>query len=146
MPDPPFAGHGWRHPRKDTWVYQEVHGAARVEAVLLDDGNWFLNLWSAQSRLLAEGSAPADEVAALAPALTANAARWAPSSGLECSRRRFTATAEAVRAHHHPVADEARVRAATASSPSRAPGLGAPPPVPADAVAAAGPATARRSR
>ncbi|MGW3045416.1 hypothetical protein ACWC9T_36535 [Kitasatospora sp. NPDC001159] len=90
-----------------------------MQAVLLDDGNWFLDLWSAQSRLLARGSAPASEVAALAPALTANAARWAPPSGLDASRRRFTATAEAVHAHGRPVPDEARVRAATAASPTR---------------------------
>ncbi|MFJ6382693.1 hypothetical protein ACIQI7_22165 [Kitasatospora sp. NPDC092039] len=146
MPDPPFAGPGWRRPRKDTWVYQEGQGAAHVQAVLLDDGNWFLDLWSAQSRLLARGSAPADEVASLAPALTANAARWAPPSDAECSRRRFTATAEAVRADDRPVADQARVRAATAASPSRVPGQSAQPPVPAEAVAVAGPAAARRSR
>ncbi|MFJ9841698.1 hypothetical protein ACIRYZ_14745 [Kitasatospora sp. NPDC101155] len=95
-----------------------------MQAVLLDDGNWFLDLWSAQSRLLARGSAPASEVAALAPALTANAARWAPPSGLEASRRRFTATAEAVRVHGRPVPDEARVRAAEA--PATAPAAATP--------------------
>ncbi|WP_158845500.1 hypothetical protein [Streptomyces sp. NRRL WC-3742] len=78
--------------------------------------------------------------------LTANAARWTPPSGLESSRRRFTATAEAVRAHGHPGADQARVRAATVSSPSRALGPDAPPPVPADAVAVPVPAIAHRSR
>ncbi|MGW3073942.1 hypothetical protein [Kitasatospora sp. NPDC001132] len=141
-PDPPFAGPGWRQPRSGTWVYQDGPGPAHVQAVLLDDGNWFLDLWSAQSRLLACGSAPASEVAALAPALTANAARWEPPSGLDASRRRFTATAEAVRAHGRPVPDEARVRAATAASPARPRAL--PPETPATAPTAAPPARLRR--
>ncbi|MFF2142211.1 hypothetical protein [Kitasatospora sp. NPDC058190] len=142
VPDPPFAGPRWRQPRSGTWVYQDAPGAAHVQAVLLDDGNWFLDLWSAQSRLLACGSAPASEVAALAPALTANAARWAPPSGLDSSRRRFTATAEAVRAHGRPVPDNARVRAATAASPARPSAL--PTETPAPAPAAATPAHRRR--
>ncbi|WP_224277353.1 hypothetical protein [Streptomyces sp. LS1784] len=141
-PETPFAGPGWRQPRSGTWVYQDAPGAAHVQAVLLDDGNWFLDLWSAQSRLLACGSAPADEVAALAPALTANAARWAPPSGLDASRRRFTATAEAVRAHARPVPDEARVRAATSSSPARPQAL--PAGTPATSSAASTPTRRRR--
>ncbi|MET8539902.1 hypothetical protein ABZW03_04490 [Kitasatospora sp. NPDC004799] len=136
LPEPTFSGPGWRQPRSGTWVYQETPGGAHVQAVLLDDGNWFLDLWSPQSRLLASGSAPADEVAALAPALTANAARWTPPSGLDASRRRFTATAEAVRAHARPVPDEARVRAATSSSPARPQALPAGTPATPSAAAA----------
>ncbi|MEU4582963.1 hypothetical protein AB0F92_12845 [Kitasatospora aureofaciens] len=135
VPDPPFAGPGWRQPRSGTWVYQEAPGAAHVQAVLLDDGNWFLDLWSPQSRLLACGSAPAGEVAALAPALTANAAKWAPPPGLEASRRRLTATADAVRTHGRPVPNETRVRAATAASPARPRALPAETPAPAPATA-----------
>ncbi|MFD8703579.1 hypothetical protein ACFV1W_13270 [Kitasatospora sp. NPDC059648] len=142
VPDPPFAGPGWRQPRTDTWVYQDAPRAAHVQAVLLDNGNWFLDLWSAQSRLLACGSAPAGEAAAVAPALTANAARLEPPSGLEASRRRFAATTEAVRAHGHPGPDEARVRAATAASPARPRAL--PTRMPATAPAAATPARRRR--
>ncbi|MET8626627.1 hypothetical protein ABZW30_23190 [Kitasatospora sp. NPDC004669] len=113
-----------------------------MQAALLDDGDWFLELWSAQVRLLARGSAPADEVAALAPALTAKADVWEPPSSLESSRRRFTDIAQAVRA----ASDQARVRAATTSSLSRAPSPSAPQPVPAGAIAAADLAATRRSR
>ncbi|MGW3041205.1 hypothetical protein ACWC9T_14485 [Kitasatospora sp. NPDC001159] len=142
VPDPPFTGPGWRQPRSGTWVYQDAPGAAHVQAVLLDDGNWFLDLWSAQSRLLACGSAPASEVAALAPVLTASAAWWAPPSGLDASRRRFTAAAEAVRARGRRVPDEARVRAATAASSALPRGLPAETPV--TAPAATTPARPRR--
>ncbi|MCX4752452.1 hypothetical protein [Kitasatospora purpeofusca] len=132
-PDPAFAGPSWRHVRRGTWVYQNAPGAARVQAGLLDNGSWSLDLWSAQNRLLAHGSATASEVSALAPVLAANAARWAPPSGREASQRRFAGTAEALRNGSRSAPDEARVHAATAASPSdalpgRSPALAVPPP------------------
>ncbi|WP_441245284.1 hypothetical protein [Kitasatospora sp. McL0602] len=117
---PSFVGPGWRRSHGNTWVYQDLPGAARIHATLLDDGNWFLDLWSAQNRLLARGSAPADEVGALAPALTSNATRWAPPPGIEASHRRFAETVEAVRDGSRLTPDETRVRAATAASPAGA--------------------------
>ncbi|WP_405361924.1 hypothetical protein OG535_29145 [Kitasatospora sp. NBC_00085] len=133
VPEPSFAGPGWRHAHGNTWVYQDVPEAARVHATLLADGNWHLDLWSAQNRLLARGPAPAGAVGALAPALTANATRWAPPSGIEASQRRFTETAEAVRDRTRLTPDEARARAATVPSPAsarstRSPTTAAPPP------------------
>ena len=144
-PDPEFAGPSWRHARRGTWVYQDTPGGARVQAGLLDDGNWFLDLWSAQNRLLARGSAPADEVGALAPALTANATDWAPPSGVEASLRRFADTAEALRSGSRSAPGEARVRAATAFSPGgvlpgRSPAAAVAPP----SARPAQPAAARR--
>ncbi len=131
--EPSFAGPGWRHVHGNRWVYQDISGAARVNAALLDDGNWSLDLWSAQNRLLTRGSAPVGEVGALAPALAANATRWAPPSGIEASERRFAETTKAVRGGSQLTPDEVRVRAATAPSPAtgrstRSPTAAAPPP------------------
>ncbi len=130
--EPSFAGPGWRHAHGTTWVYQDAPGATRVNSALRDDGSWSMELWSAQNRLLAHGSAPVGEVGALAPALTAKATRWAPPSGIEASQLRFAETAEAVRAGRRPAPDEARIRAATAPSPAsarstRPPATAAPP-------------------
>ncbi|WP_188305734.1 hypothetical protein, partial [Streptomyces sp. CBMA123] len=113
---PPFAGPGWND-LGHLWAFQDADSGAHVKAYPMGGEDWYLDLWSAQGQLLAFGSATADEVAALAPALTAKAEAWSRDRS-EYGWRRFADTAQAVRA----APDQARVRAATASSPSRTAG------------------------
>ncbi|MFJ7907061.1 hypothetical protein [Kitasatospora sp. NPDC096204] len=137
---PPFAGPGWSDLGR-LWAFQDADSGAHVKAYPMGGEDWYLDLWSAQGQLLAFGSATADEVAALAPALTAKAEAWSQDRS-EYAWRRFADTAEAAR----EAPGQARVRTATASSPSLTAGRSAPPQAPPGAGAAAGPAAARRSR
>ncbi|MGW2545033.1 hypothetical protein ACWC5I_30190 [Kitasatospora sp. NPDC001574] len=114
---PPFAGPGWSEGHS-FWVFQPDDADAHVKAFQLGQ-DWQLELWSGRGPLLAFGSVPADEVAALAPALTARAGAWA-SVRTEYAWRRFADTAEEVRSADAPVPDSIRARAAAAISPSAA--------------------------
>ncbi|MER7772376.1 hypothetical protein [Kitasatospora sp. NPDC096140] len=137
---PPFAGPGWNDLGR-LWAFQDADAGTHVKAYPMGGEDWYLDLRSAQGQLLAFGSETADEVAALAPALTARAEAWSRDRS-EYGCRRFADTAQAVR----KAPDQARVRAAASSSPSRTAGRNAPPQPPPDAGAVAGPAAARRSR
>ncbi|MFE4972863.1 hypothetical protein ACFRAR_12195 [Kitasatospora sp. NPDC056651] len=137
---PSFAGPGWSDLGR-LWAFQDADSGAHVKAYPMGNEDWYLDLWSAQGQLLAFGSATADEVGALAPALTAAASTWSRDRS-EYGWRRFADTVQAVR----ETPDQARVRAATSSSPSRTAGRTASPLVLPGAGAAAGPAAARRSR
>ncbi|MFC9331699.1 hypothetical protein [Kitasatospora sp. NPDC057015] len=124
-PAPPFAGPGWSDERS-YWIYQPDTSDAHVKAFALGQ-DWHLDLWSERG-LLAFGSVPADEVAALAPVLADRAAVWA-SVRDEYAWRRFADTAQAVRAGGAPAPDTTRVRAAAATTPARALAGLAPTPV-----------------
>ncbi|KND38323.1 hypothetical protein IQ63_08175 [Streptomyces acidiscabies] len=134
--DPPFAGPGWSD-LGGFWTYQPSNSNAHVKAYPVGE-DWYLDLWSARGQLLAFGTGPATEVAALAPALTAQADTWAYDRS-EYAWRRFADTAQVVRSAPPqpdtpgPAADkatpaDARVRAATAISPNRPVGLPAASP------------------
>lgn len=116
-PAPPFVGRGWSDARS-FWLYQPDDAGAHVKAFPLGE-DWHLDLWSGRGPLLAFGKVPAEEVAALAPALIAEAGTWERDLG-EYAWRRFANTAQAVRDGARPDPDRARVRAALATSPTRA--------------------------
>ncbi|MGW2056231.1 hypothetical protein ACWCOZ_20350 [Streptomyces sp. NPDC001840] len=129
LPDPPFAGPGWSD-LGGFWAYQPDGSGAHVKAYPVGE-DWYLDLWSARGQLLAFGTIPAAEVAALAPALIAQASAWADDRS-EYAWRRFTDTAQNTRttppgpgqdtpspASSRAVPDDTQVRAATASSPNR---------------------------
>ncbi|MGV9266655.1 hypothetical protein ACWDRR_18585 [Kitasatospora sp. NPDC003701] len=96
IPAPEFVGPGWQPLHRTLWHYQEEPDQAHVKAYPLG-GDWYLDLWSSSGSLLAWGAAPADQVAALAPALTARAPGWALDRS-DYAWRRFTDTANALRA------------------------------------------------
>ncbi|MGW2397067.1 hypothetical protein ACWCYY_10985 [Kitasatospora sp. NPDC001664] len=95
-PPPEFVGAGWQPLHRTLWHYQEEPDQAHVKAYPLG-GDWYLDLWSSSGSLLAWGAAPTDQVAALAPALTAQASGWAANRS-DYAWRRFTETANALRA------------------------------------------------
>lgn len=157
LPQPTFAGPDWAHAHR-LWTYQPERNGAHVKAYPLGE-DWYLDLWSHAGQLLAFGTVPETEVAALAPALTARAATWSHDRS-DYAWRRFTDTAQATRtaasppepspsAPAAPRPDDARVHAATVASPSRSAAQTAaapmPPakPPPAPAVASASPARRR---
>jgi hypothetical protein len=156
-PEPAFAGPGWSQAR-GLWTYQPHDNGAHVKAYPLG-GDWYVDLWSQAGQLLAFGTVPEGEVAALAPELTARAGTWSHDRS-EYAWRRFSNTAQATRTAAAPREpspsppaaprpEDARVLAATAASPSRSaaqPAAAAthpasPPPAPA--VASASPARRR---
>ncbi|MDT3395330.1 hypothetical protein RKE29_01475 [Streptomyces sp. B1866] len=154
-PDPPFAGPGWSD-LGGLWAYQPQDTGAHVKAYPVGD-DWYVDLYSADGILLAYGTAPATDIADLAPALTARADAWARDR-TDYAWRRFTTTAHAI--HHAadhpapasgapspPAPGDARARAATATSPARPPGTPTTGPTPAPAAARPEPgASTRRSR
>ncbi|MFF2657376.1 hypothetical protein ACFVUH_08420 [Kitasatospora sp. NPDC058032] len=117
VPTPPFAGPGWSE-EHSFWLFQPDNSDAHVKAFQLGQ-HWQLELWSGRGPLLAFGRVPGDEVAALAPVLTARAGAWASVRG-EYAWRRFADTAEAVRTGGVPAPDSTRARAAAATSPAHA--------------------------
>lgn len=154
-PAPPFAGPGWSD-LGGFWAYQPDDSDAHVKAYPV--GDWYLDLWSGRGQLLAFGTVPTEEVAALAPALITQADTWAHDRS-EYAWRRFTDTAQATRIAPRPgrdmpspspgrtSADDTRVRAATASSPSRPTGPPTTSPAPdPSATRPASPAAPRPSR
>ncbi|MFE4826758.1 hypothetical protein [Streptomyces sp. NPDC056672] len=153
---PPFAGPGWSD-LGGFWAYRPDDSDAHVKAYPVGE-DWYLDLWSARGQLLAFGTVPATEVAALAPALITQASAWADDRS-EYAWRRFTDTAQATRAAPQPGPDVSgpapapgasaatRARAATASSPNRRAGSAASSPSsPPSAARPATPAAPRRSR
>ncbi|MGW4692430.1 hypothetical protein ACWEO1_08635 [Kitasatospora cineracea] len=122
---PEFVGPGWQPLHRTLWHYQEEPDQGHVKAFPLG-GEWYLDLWSSDGALLAWGAAPADEVAALAPALTARASSWA-ADRTDYAWRRFAETAEEVRAQAEPRRADAaphtapRARAARSSATRHGP-------------------------
>jgi hypothetical protein len=151
-----FASPGWSEAR-GLWTYQPDNTGAHIKAYPLGE-HWYLDLWSQRGQLLAFGTVPEAEVAALAPALTARASTWAHDRS-EYAWRRFADTARATLtatsppdrapAPVAPRPEDARVQAATAASPSRSaaqPAAAAKPPaspLPASPAAHAAPARRR---
>lgn len=144
-PQPAFAGPGWTQ-ADGLWAYQPDDTAAHVKAYPLGE-YWYLDLWSGHGQLLAFGTVPETEVAALAPALTARAGTWSHDRS-EYAWRRFTDTAQATRtaalpsdpppAPPAPAAsrpEDTRVRAAVAASPNRPTGSPAATPGPVTTAA-----------
>ncbi|MBE4741480.1 hypothetical protein [Streptomyces caniscabiei] len=108
-PAPPvFAGPGWTV-HAHMWTYQPAPDDGFVTAVRLGD-EWRIDLWSPAGPLLASGTAPENDVAALAEALVARAPAWTADRS-DYAWRRFTDTANALR---HTDDASPRVRAATA--------------------------------
>ncbi len=93
---PEFVGPGWKPLHRTLWHYQPESDQAHVKAFPLG-GEWYLDLWSSDGSLLAWGAVPADEVAALAPALAARASSWA-ADRTDYAWSRFAETAEESRA------------------------------------------------
>ncbi|MFE2596027.1 hypothetical protein ACFXCZ_05925 [Streptomyces sp. NPDC059396] len=155
LPAPPFAEPGWSD-LGGFWAYQPDGSGAHVKAYPVGE-DWYLDLWSARGQLLAFGTVPAAEVAALAPALLTQADTWTRDRS-EYAWRRFTDTAQATRTAPRPgqdtgqvpapgVSAATRARAATASSPNRLAGSAASSPSsPPSAARPATPAAPRRSR
>ncbi len=112
-PAPEFVGPGWQPLHRTLWHYQQEPDQAHVKAYPLG-GEWYLDLWSSGGSLLAWGAAPADQVAALAPALTAQAPGWA-ADRTDYAWRRFTETAAALRTQPAPSAADAQVARASAA-------------------------------
>ncbi|MFE7834968.1 hypothetical protein ACFU53_02495 [Streptomyces sp. NPDC057474] len=108
-PAPPvFAGPGWTV-HAHMWTYQPAPDDGFVTAVRLGD-EWRIDLWSPAGPLLASGTAPENDVAALAEALVARAPAWTADRS-DYAWRRFTDTANALR---HTDDTSPLVRAATA--------------------------------
>ncbi|MFC4035165.1 hypothetical protein ACFO3J_27380 [Streptomyces polygonati] len=155
-PGPAFAGPGWSEAR-GLWTYQPDDTGAHIKAYPLGE-DWYLDLWSARGQLLAFGTVPEAEVATLAPALTARAGTWSNDRS-DYAWRRFADTAQATRTAAAPPnrapapaaqrSEDARVRAATAASPSRSaaqPAAAAKPPASPPPALPAAHATPARHR
>ncbi|MFF4520530.1 hypothetical protein [Streptomyces bluensis] len=155
---PPFAGPDWAA-LGGFWAYQPDGSGAHVKAYPVGE-DWYLDLWSDGGQMLAFGTVPETEVAALAPALVARADDWARDRS-EYAWRRFANAAQATRTtsprpdrsepapapERAPQPNGSRVRAATATSPVRPPSVIATSPATALASAhPAPPAAPRRSR
>ncbi|NUU24486.1 MAG: hypothetical protein HOV68_23720 [Streptomycetaceae bacterium] len=89
----PFLGEHWRE--QPNFCAYEPPGGARVVAYRTAD-EWHLDLYGPHGALLAYGTAGQDDIADLAPALTARAAEWAGVD--EPAWRRFEQAAEQLRA------------------------------------------------
>ncbi|WP_042366776.1 hypothetical protein [Streptacidiphilus neutrinimicus] len=134
QPRPEFAvGPGWMPVHLTLWAYQTEPGEAHIKAYPLGT-DWYLDLWSADGTLLAYGIAAADDVGALARALTAHAPGWAAERSGDYAWERFEDTAREL---HQPATTTARA-AAAAPAARRTSNRNAP--VPSDS--AAGPAQA----
>ncbi|AVV42941.1 hypothetical protein C6376_17495 [Streptomyces sp. P3] len=141
-PAPPaFAGPGWTV-RAHMWTYQPAPDDGFVTAVRLGD-EWRIDLWSPAGPLLARGTAPENDVAALAEALVARAPTWTADRS-DYAWRRFTDTANALQ---HTDDTSPRVRAATArtTTPHR-PTPHTPPPATSSLPASAQTALDRSRR
>ncbi|MEW2403476.1 hypothetical protein [Streptomyces sp. NPDC046862] len=158
QPNPPFAGPGWVD-LGGFWAYQPESAGAHVKAYPVGE-DWYLDVWSDRGQLLAFGTVPENEIAALAPALVARADGWARNRS-EYAWRRFADTAQTTRITSSrpgrsepgpapggaPQLGDPRVRAATTASPARPPSVAATSPALASAGAhPAPPSASRRSR
>ncbi|MFD9592557.1 hypothetical protein ACFWA9_07325 [Kitasatospora sp. NPDC059973] len=115
---PEFVGPGWQSLHRTLWHYQPEPDQAHVKAFPLG-GEWYLDLWSSDGSLLAWGAAPAGEVAALAPVLTARASGWA-ADRTDYAWRRFVDTAEELRACDPSAAPASGTGTASRASAARA--------------------------
>ncbi|MEU9791911.1 hypothetical protein AB0E27_15020 [Streptomyces sparsogenes] len=124
-PAPPvFAGTGWTV-HAHMWTYQPAPEDGFVTAVRLGD-EWRIGLWSPVGPLLASGTAPENDVAALAEALVARAPAWTADRS-DYAWRRFTDTADALQHTDHTTSPRLRAATTRSTTPHR-PTSHTPPP------------------